>query len=301
MKLFAGIIFILIGVSLLFGFLNSEIWGNVFENFLMVWPVIFVFIGLSVLTNIPSLRWIKYLNGVLTVLFILFLFFWKWDIGWQRPLNTYTLPTIAIEESIPGAGNGIGQNIRLLFRGASVDVEFYASTEGAVSITGTYQSYTQNLIVKQIANEITIEFPQEYTQPFRKNFRKKLIVFLPASKRYDVLMEGGSVRWYSAFEQNPFQKVEIRAAIAYFTADLASVPAYRADSVSVPMYLTIKAAIANLALVLSPDLPYYADIRSVINNQNLQAHRVNRPEEASIRVSVESAICTSSVRVKEGK
>ena len=47
MKLFFGLVFILVGVLLLFGFFTANLWANVLDNFIAVWPVIFIFIGLS--------------------------------------------------------------------------------------------------------------------------------------------------------------------------------------------------------------------------------------------------------------
>jgi hypothetical protein len=76
MKLAMGLIFVLVGILLIFGIFTGDTLLNAFVNLINYWPIILVFIGLSILSGVKGLKWLKYLNAILTVCFILFIFFW---------------------------------------------------------------------------------------------------------------------------------------------------------------------------------------------------------------------------------
>jgi hypothetical protein len=282
MKLFFGLVFILVGISLLFGFFNAGIWSNALDNFIAVWPVVFIFIGLGILSNIRALRWTKAVNGVLIILFVLFLFFWRWDIGWNGPLNTYTVPSMAIEEDV--------DEMTLIFRVASLEVELYPQTASEKTIKGNYQSYAENLLIKRSKNEITMEFPREYALTFSKNYKKKMTLFLPAECSYVVQIESGSTRWYSEFERNPFKSVEVNAGLATVETKFLQT--------DIPFDLMIRAAVATLDMSFPSTISYHSEMKGAFKSLSHQGTSVEDENNARVRISVESAVIRSRIGEK---
>ncbi len=285
MKLFFGLVFILVGGLLLFGFFTANLWANVLDNFIAVWPVIFIFIGLSVMANIRSLRWVKAVNGVLIVLFVLFLFFWRWDIGWMGPLQEYTMPAISLREN--------EKEVKLIFRAASLDVEFSAQTGEESLIQGTYRSHAQNLVLKQTENVITIDFPREHSVTLTKNYKKKIMMVLPREYRYQIVIESGTARFYSSFDDNPFSKVEINTAIGTIDS--------RFKRTAFPIAYVIKTAIGTVDIKLPKETPYYADIRAAIRTIDLEGLQTRKEAETPISIRVESAIIRGKIGAAEGE
>ncbi|HPX98163.1 MAG TPA: hypothetical protein PLO74_08425 [Thermotogota bacterium] len=285
MKLFFGLVFILVGVLLLFGFFTANLWANVLDNFIAVWPVIFIFIGLSVMSNIRSLRWLNVVNGILIVLFVLFLFFWRWDIGWMGPLQEYTLPAISLREN--------EKEVKIIFRAASLDVEFAAQSAEDPLIQGTYFSHAQNLVLKQSENVITIDFPRKHAVTLTKNYKKKIKMVLPRQYSYQIVIESGTARFFSSFEDNPFSRVEINTAIGTIDS--------RFKRTEFPIAYVIKSAIGNVDITLPKDTPYFTDIRAVFRTIDLQGSQTRKEEETPISIRVESAIVRGKIAVSEGE
>lgn len=71
-----GLIFVLVGVLLVLGIFTGDTLLNAFINLINYWPVILIFIGLSILSNIKGLRWLRFVNALLIVIFIIAIFFW---------------------------------------------------------------------------------------------------------------------------------------------------------------------------------------------------------------------------------
>jgi len=76
MKIALGLIFVLVGVLLIFGLFTGDTLLNALVNLANFWPIILVLVGMSILASIRGLRWIRYLNTILIVAFVLFVFFW---------------------------------------------------------------------------------------------------------------------------------------------------------------------------------------------------------------------------------
>jgi len=285
MKLFFGLTFILVGVLLLFGFFTANLWASVLDNFVAVWPVVFIFIGLSVLARFRTLRWLNVLNGLLIVLFVLFLFFWRWDFGWTGPLQEYTLPTISLREQ--------DKEVKIIFRASSLDVEFVAQSAEEPLIQGTYVSHAQNLVLKQNENVITIDFPRMRAVTLTKNYKKKIKMALPRQYSYKIVIESGTARFFSSFEDNPFRLIEVNAAIGSIES--------RFMKTAFPIDYVLKSAIGNVDITLPKDMPYHADVRAVFRSIDMQGLQTKKEEVPTTTVRIESAIVHGKIAVLGGE
>ena len=102
MKIAMGLIFVLVGVLLIFGIFTGDTLLNAFINLVNYWPIILVFVGLSILSSIKGLRWIRYLNALLIAVFVLFTFFWPSPFlsGERAVKDTVTLEALESSRSI---------------------------------------------------------------------------------------------------------------------------------------------------------------------------------------------------------
>jgi hypothetical protein len=75
MRAIIGLLILLIGVLLLTGFFNTGILFRMIFNFFRLWPIFFVFIGISILSSIKGLRWMKYINYLLGIFFAIYIVF----------------------------------------------------------------------------------------------------------------------------------------------------------------------------------------------------------------------------------
>ncbi|HAA85574.1 MAG TPA: hypothetical protein DCE14_04380 [Kosmotogaceae bacterium] len=80
MKLVFGLIVLLLGVFLLLGVLSADVFLVFLTNLARFWPVVLILVGISILSGIKGLGWLRYINAVLVFAFILFLLFWPADL-----------------------------------------------------------------------------------------------------------------------------------------------------------------------------------------------------------------------------
>ncbi|HPE68000.1 MAG TPA: hypothetical protein P5560_02030 [Thermotogota bacterium] len=74
MKLVLGIAVLLGGILILFASSGIPAWGNLLVNLFLFWPVFLVLVGIGILASMKSFRWLRYVNVVLAMCFLLFLF-----------------------------------------------------------------------------------------------------------------------------------------------------------------------------------------------------------------------------------
>ncbi|MBN2253301.1 MAG: hypothetical protein JW701_06350 [Kosmotogaceae bacterium] len=151
MKIAMGLIFVLVGVLLIFGIFTGDTLLNAFVNLANYWPIILVFVGLSILSSIKGLRWIKYLNALLIVAFVLFIFFWPSPFlsGERAVKDTVTLEALESSRSI---------EIQLNLAMANITVE---ALEEAASSTAAVIDYTvrgSNLSIEEDKTQLSQKF-----------------------------------------------------------------------------------------------------------------------------------------------
>lgn len=76
MRLAFGLIILLVGVFLVFGFFSADVFLNLLINFAKFWPIIIILVGIGILSGVKGMKWLKYINALLIVCFVLALFFW---------------------------------------------------------------------------------------------------------------------------------------------------------------------------------------------------------------------------------
>lgn len=84
MRLAFGLIILLVGILLVFGFFSADVFLNLLINFSRFWPFIIILVGIGILSGVKGMKWLKYINALFIVVFVLSLFFWPAGTNYGR-------------------------------------------------------------------------------------------------------------------------------------------------------------------------------------------------------------------------
>jgi len=151
MKIAMGLIFVLVGVLLIFGLFTGDTLLNAFVNLANYWPIILVFVGFSILSSIKGLRWIRYLNALLIIVFVLFIFFWPSPFlsGERAVKDTATLEALESSRSI---------EIQLNLAMANITVEALEEEASSTAAVIDYTVRGSNLRIEEDKTQLSQKF-----------------------------------------------------------------------------------------------------------------------------------------------
>ncbi|MBN2218951.1 MAG: hypothetical protein JW697_01600 [Kosmotogaceae bacterium] len=159
MKIALGLIFVLVGVLLIFGLFTGDTLLNALVNLANYWPIILVLVGMSILASIRGLRWIRYLNTILIVAFVLFVFFWPSPFlaGEKAVSNTVVLetsdPATSIEIQLDLAISNISlEPLRDEVASSTVAVVDYAVRGSSLKVEQDTTQLSQRFVMEPESN-----------------------------------------------------------------------------------------------------------------------------------------------------
>ncbi|OAA31029.1 hypothetical protein AT15_08625 [Kosmotoga arenicorallina S304] len=142
MRFALGLFLIFLGFFVVLGYFSLGSLPNFIDNFSATWPLILVFIGISLLSGIKGLKWLKYVNALLILGYLFFLLLWPAPINFayqsgaqdlltKETLSENTVVELNIDSSICTvnierlegtiAGNSVGNVVYEISTGS----EFY--------------------------------------------------------------------------------------------------------------------------------------------------------------------------------
>jgi len=273
MRLFFGILLLVIGILLVFGLFDASIFSTIFENLFYLWPFILILIGLSILSNIKGLRWLRFINAIFIVLFTLALIFYPSDLLSDGEYEEYQFQ-IALNESAD-------KNI-VEIDVATVYLEVVTDETLENIISGTYYSNVDDTDVRISGNRIRIT---------RKNdnkffaFRKpkyELHLRIPEQSKLELLIDSAVMKGDMTLEKNPIEILDINTAI--LTLNM------RVDEFTVPIEIVCESAINNLDIVAPANSRYTTTMESAINKISIDESFQKVDYDASLEIEVRSAI-----------
>ncbi|HNR62790.1 MAG TPA: hypothetical protein PKM99_01605 [Thermotogota bacterium] len=185
MRLFFGILFILIGVMVFTGSFQWDIFVNALDNLFQAWPFIFVLIGFSVLSKIKGLHWLKYFHALLAIAFFLFLFLWPSKNVTEAKIAHMPVDVLLTEEyqdySIEIKGNAYGFFIT------------EATETSAKRITGEIAGYQEGFRIEQFKNVLSIGLDESNPGNFFRPETNRINLVLPQGYTYRVIATGGVI------------------------------------------------------------------------------------------------------------
>lgn len=182
MKVAIGTLLVIFGLLFIFGYFGPEILYNVLYNFIFLWPVILIFIGLGILSGVKGLKWLKYVNGILIVCFVAFLVFW--------PSEMATPFTASAREEIKLEGYA-GKEIKIIVESAVGELVIKphegvisGNSPGKLSYTGPARASLE--IEREIKDDALILTVKHEQITFFMNGRRKIELELSPAYSYEI-------------------------------------------------------------------------------------------------------------------
>ncbi len=182
MKVAIGTLLIIFGLLFIFGYFGPEILYNALYNFIFLWPIVLIFIGLGILSSIKGLKWLKYVNGILIVCFVVFLVFWPSDMA--TPFTASTKEEINLE-------GYAGKELRIIVKSAVGELVIKphegvisGNSPGKLSYWGPSRASLE--IEREIKDDVLILTIRHEQTTFFMNGRRKIEFELSPAYSYDI-------------------------------------------------------------------------------------------------------------------
>jgi len=276
MRIFFGVFIVLIGIFLLFGTVTNDLWWNVLNNFFSVWPIIFVFIGLSVLSKISGLKWLRIVNSVLIILFVVFLFFFPGFSGKNTNLIE-TQVNVALEAGIEKVSIEVKiDNINLIIRPAR--------KESQNSITGSIMATEADEIqIIQSSGRLRI-ISNEHKNAFFFFAPKDRIVelFLPENIYYDLYAAGGIITSRITLRKNIIEEIDFEGGII----DLD----FETELIEKPFEIISNSGISKIKLTIPKTSTSNTSLEGGIKNFSAEVYLIKQSLDPQVYIEVNSGI-----------
>ena len=269
MKIAFGIFIILLGVIILF---FNPGWGlleRIFENFATAWPMILIFLGLAILSQVKKLRWLRILNTILMVLFIVYLLLWP-DLLSFGNLNLYK-SEIDLPVDIP-----VGSTVKLIFLTSSLNLKINDG-ESSTSLIGYYSFNSKYFEVISRENE----FIFQSSKGFNLGRKNEIELNLPENYKYEIIIKSGTSGLKFDLKRVMMEKLEIESGIASLNMKL--------KRLAFPTSIKIKAGITNANIEFPESTKYSLDFDGAIKNVKI-SNLIEEKESPNVVLIGESGI-----------
>ncbi len=241
MKVAIGTLLIIFGLLFIFGYFGPEILYNVLYNFIFLWPVILIFIGLGILSSVKGLKWLKYVNGILIVCFMAFLVFWPSDMA--------TPFTASMREEIKLEGYA-GKEIKIIVESAVGELVvkphegiISGNSPGKLSYTGPSRASLE--IEREIEDDVLILTVKHEQTTFFMNGRRKIELELSPAYSYEIETKQFVTRCNMDLSVLKISKVLVKAGIINSEISLSRVT---------PVELKLNAGIVRSGIKLATEI-----------------------------------------------
>lgn len=241
MKVAIGTLLIIFGLLFIFGYFGPEILYNVLYNFIFLWPVILIFIGLGILSSVKGLKWLKYVNGILIVCFVAFLVFW--------PSDMVTPFTASMREEIKLEGYA-GKEIKIVVESAVGELVvkphegvISGNSPGKLSYTGPSRASLE--IEREIEDDVLILTVKHEQTTFFMSGRRKIELELSPAYSYEIETKQLVTRCNMDLSVLKISKVLVKAGIINSEISLSRVT---------PVELKLNAGIVRSGIKLATEI-----------------------------------------------
>ncbi|HQO12891.1 MAG TPA: hypothetical protein PK741_07405 [Petrotogaceae bacterium] len=256
-----GVLFIVNGFSL--GVLTT-----VMFNFLSLWPVILIFIGLGILSSIKGLRWIKWISMGLSVIFVLMLFFNPFSPTPNAFINRDSYDYGYYKDSIKETVDGSAGEISIIFETGSIAIDILTDdTLSEPEIVGSHNIDSGKLAVVNEGSIITFA-----TDDFHSmlQLNKRISLKLPAKYSYYIQIKSGVVDLRTDDMHNSIKRIKADCGVINCVSSFGRIEE--------PIILNMKAGISNIKFNVEKESTYRMDRSGGINSThiyNLKEDRLN--------------------------
>ncbi len=273
MPLFFGVLLLVIGLLLVFGLFDASIFSTIFENFFYLWPFILILIGLSILSKIKGLRWLRFINVIFIICFALALIFYPTDFLSDKTYEEYPFQ-VALDETAE-------KNI-LELDVPTVYLEVISDKELQNMISGTYYSNVDDTDIKVSGNRVRITRRDDNKFFLFGKPKYELHLRIPEQTNLELLIDSAVLKGDIILEKNPIEIIDINTAILNLELTV--------KDFTIPLEIICESAINNLDIIAPADIRYTKTMESAINKISVDDVFKEVDYEADLEVEVRSAI-----------
>lgn len=273
MPLFFGVLLLVIGVLLVFGLFDASIFSTIFENFFYLWPFILILIGLSILSKIKGLRWLRFINAIFIICFALALIFYPTDFFTDKQYEEYQFQ-VALDQTAE-------KNI-LELDVPTVYLEVISDKNIENMISGSYFSHVDDTDIRVSGNRVRITRSDDNKYFLFGKPRYELHLRIPEQANLELLIDSAVLKGDILLEKNPIEIIDINTAILKLELTLREL--------TKPLEIICESAVNNLDIIAPADIRYTRTMESAINNISIDDVFKEVDYEADLEVEVRSAI-----------
>jgi hypothetical protein len=206
MRLFFGVLFVIVGVLIFTGSLNWDVLPNMIDNFTRVWPFIFVLIGLSIISKLKGFHWVKFIHTIVSVLFFCFIVFWPSKAVYDQHI-TRTPIAVQLSENFT--------EYTIETKGVAYELLFIEATDiTARTITGELISRNEGYDVRQINNIISFDFEDINPVSFVRPGTNLVKMYVPSGYTYQLIATGANITVGIELFESTLKTLDIKSGIA---------------------------------------------------------------------------------------
>lgn len=279
MRLFFGVLLLVVGILLVFGLFDSSIFSTILENLFYLWPFILILIGLSILSNIKGLRWLRFVNAILIIGFTLALIFYPTDYLSDQKFESYQFQA-AFEQGLE----------KMIIELDLPTVYLEVSTDETLQnvISGTYFSNADDTDVKISDNRVRISKKDGNKFFLFGKPKYELHLQIPESTNIELLIDSAVLKGNMTLDKSMIEVIDINTAI--LSMDLSI------NEFAVPMEIVCESAINNLDIIAPLGARYTKTMESAINKISISDSFKEVDYDPDLDVEVHAAINTFDLK-----
>lgn len=246
MKYIIGSFLIIIGFIFILQGFNFDLLFRIGVNFVKFWPIILIMIGLSILSK--NVKWLKFLNMDVCVIFLLLLFFWNYNTTFVNFSESYTDYEKIYINILPD------KNVMDLYFDIptiSLDISVDENSE-AISC---YYYGPQELNVSQKNGYVRFERFNKKNFPINGY---KVYLILPTDYVFNIYVSSGLTNIAIKESINVIRNFEVNSGIIKLNGEIKD---FKEN-----LFLNISGGISRINFLLSKNTTYFLDYEGGIKN-----------------------------------
>jgi len=279
-RLFFGILFILIGVMVFTDSFRWEIFVNALDNLFQAWPFIFVLIGFNVLSKIKGMHWLKYFHALLAISFCLFLFLWPSKNVTEAKI-THMPVNVLLSEAYKDYTIEIKGNAYRFFITE-------ATQTAANAIIGEIAGYKEGFGVEQFQNVISIRLDESNPSNFFRPEINRIALVVPQGYTYQVIATGGVIEADLLLDEVSLSALDIKG--------LAITVKARVNPLTKPLLVWLECLVLKAEVFVPDTATWSAKWDSVIKNVDIDKRLTEEYAVPDINFRVNSGILNFELR-----
>ncbi|APT75439.1 hypothetical protein LN42_02825 [Marinitoga sp. 1137] len=280
MKYVMGIFFVLMGIFLILNGFDIDLFTRIVFNFTRFWPFIFIMIGISILSSTKKLKWMKHLNTVVGIIFILLLLFWNkntFDTSFSFDYNEEKYEKNYFE-ILPDEYEN--KTFKMDFSAVTVKVNIRDDID---KIEGTYYG-PEPLEIRNNGNVIKIN-----SDTFLKN-GYKIILDLPSKYTYNFDINAGAANFELKEQYNNIEKISIDAGAANIKGEIR-------EGFNIPLVINTDSGALKLSLKIPENSTYFYSLDGLVKNTHIDSGLIKTDINPDIRIISDSGVSSISLKI----